>query len=347
MPPTEIDRGGEPDLIEHAKQVEEELRRSEQLLQLAMEASSAGAWSWNARTNQTNWDDRYHAMYGFAADDLRTHEAWLERIHPGDRPRVVARLDEMLQTPGDDEWNMEFRAVSPQRGVLWMHGLGRARRDAGGQVLSMTGINLDVTARKRAEGQLRESEEQLRLFFESAPAAVAMLDRDMRYLAVSRRWLQDFSLRGDLIGRSHYDVFPEIPERWKAIHRRCLAGAVEASDSDPFERADGSIQWIRWEIHPWRTAAGEIGGIILLSEDITESRLWKERQQVLIDEMQHRTRNLITVVESIAQQTMRATDSMDAFMAQFSIRLAALSRVQGLLSRADRAPITIGALVRM
>jgi PAS domain S-box-containing protein len=312
-----------------------------------MEASSAGAWSWNAQTNESTWDDRYHAMYGFAAGDPRTHEAWLARVHPEDRPDVVARLNAVLATPGDDEWNMEFRAVSPTRGVLWMHGLGRALRAANGQVVSMAGINLDVTARKQAEGRLRESEEQLRLFFESAPAAVAMFDRDMRYLAVSRRWMHDYALTGDIVGRIHYDVFPEIPERWKQIHRRCLAGSVEKSEEDRFERADGSIQSLKWEIHPWRTAAGAIGGLIILVEDITESRRMKESQQMLIDELQHRTRNLITVVESIAERTMRATTSVEAFMEQFRVRLGALARVQGLLSRSKRESITIGALVRM
>jgi PAS domain S-box-containing protein len=345
--PTGVAGGNDTDLRKHAQRVEEELRQSEQLLRLAMDASAAGAWSWDARTNEATWDDRYHAMYGFKAGDPRSHGAWLERIHPDDRPRVVARLNEVQETPGDDEWNMEFRAVSPTRGTLWMHGLGQASRDANGRVVSMTGINLDITARKRAEGKLRESEDQLRLFFENAPAAVAMLDRDMRYLAVSRRWRSDYGLTGDIIGKSHYDVFPEIPERWKEIHRRCLAGAVETSAEDRFDRADGSVQWIRWQIYPWRTAAGEIGGIIILSEEITESRQWVASQQLLVDELQHRTRNLITVVESIARQTMRATRSVEEFMDQFTVRLAALSRVQGLLSRSDLGSITIGALLRM
>jgi PAS domain S-box-containing protein len=319
----------------------------ERRLDLAMEASRAGAWSWNAETNQSKWDDRYHAMYGFAADEPRTYEAWLARVHPEDRPSLLARLEALLQTPGDDTWNVEFRAVGPGLGVRWMQSLGRALRDASGRLVSLTGINLDVTARKEAEEKLRESEAHLRLFFDNAPAAVAMLGRDMRYLAVSRRWLRDFGLTGDIVGRSHYDVFPEIPERWKEVHRRCLAGAVESAEEDRFERADGSVQWIRWQVLPWRAAAGDVGGIIILSEDITESRQWIERQRVLIDELQHRTRNLIAVVQSIAQQTMRGTDSVEAFMRQFTDRLAALARVQGLLSRSDSGPITMGGLVRM
>ncbi len=319
----------------------------ERQLALVLEASSAGAWSWNARTNESTWDDRYHAMYGFAAGEPRTYEAWLDRIHPEDRPRVVARLDAVMQTPGDDAWNIEFRAVVPTLGLRWMHGLGRAQRDAGGNVTALTGINLDITARKEADEKLRESEEQLRLFFESAPAAVAMFDREMRYLAVSRRWLRYFDLPDDVLGRCQYDVFPDIPRRWREANERCLAGAVKTSDGDRFERADGTVQWLKWQVLPWRTAAGDVGGIVILCEDTTESQQAIERQQVLIDELQHRTRNLITVVQSIAEQTVRSTDSTDAFMTKFRRRLAALSRVQGLLSRADQEPITIGTLVRV
>lgn len=314
---------------------------------LAIEASSAGAWAWDARTNEATWDDCYHAAYGFAPGEPRTHEAWLARLHPDDRARVEARLNTVGTTPGDDEWNLEFRAVVPGRGVVWMQGLGRALRGPDGAIRSMTGINLDITARKRIEQQLRVSEEQLRLFFDYAPAAAAMFDRDLRYVAVSRRWLSDFGVGDDIIGRFHYEVFPEIPERWRAVHRRCLAGAVEAAEEDSVERADGSIQWLKWQVHPWRNDAGEIGGIIIVSEDITAARRARERQRVLIGELQHRTRNLITVVESIAQQTMSTADSLPSFMARFGVRLRALARVQGLLSRSDREPITLGGLVRM
>lgn len=127
---------------------------------------------------------------------------------------------------------------------------------------------------QHTHGKLQDNEEQLRLFVEHAPAAIAMLDNDMRYLVVSRRWCLDYRL-GDqnITGLSHYEVFPEIPERWKEIHRRCLAGAVEKCEEDAFPRSDGSTDWIRWEIHPWRKGDGRIGGIILFSELITERKL--------------------------------------------------------------------------
>ena len=112
---------------------------------------------------------------------------------------------------------------------------------------------------------------ELRSFIEEAPTAIAMLDDQMHYIVASERWRHDFGLTNvPIIGRSHYDLFPNLPERWKAVHRRCLAGAIEHCSEDSFQRADGSLQWLRWEVRPWRTVTGAIGGLTLFSEDITE-----------------------------------------------------------------------------
>jgi two-component system, cell cycle sensor histidine kinase and response regulator CckA len=124
---------------------------------------------------------------------------------------------------------------------------------------------------------LERNKKLLSQFIENTPAPIAMLDREMKYLMTSHRFLTDYHLKfQDLIGRSHYEVFPEIPEKLKEIHRRCLAGAVERSTEDPFPRQDGSLDWVRWEVHPWYEVNGEIGGIILFSEVITERKKLEE-----------------------------------------------------------------------
>src|SRR3990172_163369 len=135
----------------------------------------------------------------------------------------------------------------------------------------------DITERKQADERLRRNERLLKIFVEHWPAAIAMFDRDMRYIVVSRRYLADFGL-GDqnLIGRSYYDVFPELSERVREVHRRCLAGAVEGSEEDEFLRLSGKVDWVYWEMLPWYESDGVIGGVVLFSEVITERKLAEE-----------------------------------------------------------------------
>lgn len=134
-------------------------------------------------------------------------------------------------------------------------------------------VTRDISARKRIEAELTESHERLQILIDRAPAALAMFDREMRYVAASRRWAQDYGLDAStLIGRSHYEVFPELPGHWRALHARALQGEVISSAEDRFERLDGSTQWVRWEVRPWQRADHSVAGIVIFSEDITAQK---------------------------------------------------------------------------
>jgi len=185
--------------------------------------------------------------------------------------RIIEQDDEILASGKTGTYELP---VSTRAGVNRSFLTTRAPyRDRHGKIVGIIGINRDITERKLIEAELAASETLLKQFVAHTPAAIAMLDTEMRYLQVSERWLTDYNLTGqNVIGKSHYDVFPDIPENWKESHQRCLAGAVESCAEDMFPRADGTTEWLQWETRPWRKADKQIGGIIFFTQVITQRK---------------------------------------------------------------------------
>ena len=118
---------------------------------------------------------------------------------------------------------------------------------------------------------MKSSAEHLIAIISAIPTAVAVLDMDMKYIGSSYAWNEEFSLKGkEILGKSHYQIFPEIGDEWKAIHRECLKGKSKKNPKDRFVRLDGTVQWLCWEVKPWTDENGNIGGMIMYSEDITD-----------------------------------------------------------------------------
>lgn len=166
-------------------------------------------------------------------------------------------------------------------------------------------LETEISERQRAEADLRGSEEKLRLFLEYAPVALAMFDREMRYIAVSRRWMDDnHSFFGDqeIIGRSHYDLLPELPDHWKAVHRRALKGEVIQIDEDNLTRIDGTVQWLRRVVLPWYMDDGVIGGIVIFVDDITARQRAEAEVRRLNAELEDRVRQRTAELEAANQE---------------------------------------------
>lgn len=123
-----------------------------------------------------------------------------------------------------------------------------------------------VALQRQREGQL-----QLRAYVEQAPQAVAMLDRDLRYLSHSLQWLEDFQISEEsLVGRSVLDVYPELPQELRDVLERCCLGATECREEDLFLRRDGERIWLRWEVRPWLASDGQIGGVVIAAQNISD-----------------------------------------------------------------------------
>jgi PAS domain S-box-containing protein len=284
--------------ITERKLAEEALRASEERLRLAQQAAGIGAFERNVRTGVVTWSTDLELMYGLQPGtfDGRTTAFFQNLIHPDDQTRVMDLLECALKT--GQQTTGEWRVVWPDGSIHWIAGRWQVFVDESGEPSRVLGVNMDVTERKRTEQVLCETnrrleertalletrEELLRIFVKYVPAAVAMLDREVRYLQVSDRWCADYSVdSSQLLGRSHYEIFPDIPDGWKEIHRRALAGETLRAEEDPWVR-EGGTTWLRWEIRPWQNVDGLPGGILIFTEDVTRR---KQMEEALV-EVRHR-----------------------------------------------------------
>jgi PAS domain S-box-containing protein len=220
---------------------------------------------------------------GWRIDEV-TALAVAELIHPEDHQRLLLANEAVKNNPGVSI-PFEYRLKHKKGHYIWIEGSEKNLLNDP-SIQGIISSYRDITERKKTQEsfvrlnkELQSSELQLRLLIEHAPAAIAMFDQQMRYLVVSKRWQKDYQLQNrNIIGLSHYEVFPEISENWKSLHRRALAGEVLHCDEDPFPRSDGTTDWVKWELQPWGKNSGEIGGVILFTEVITKR---KEAEQTL------------------------------------------------------------------
>lgn len=291
-----------------AGDAEQNLRELARSLQESQRIAGIGSYVLNLNTMRWSSSDVLDEIFGIGPEHPRTVAGWLTIIHPDDREMMSSHLEGAVHF--HSKFEREYRIIRARdRQQRWVHGRGVFERDESGRPMVMRGTIQDVTARKQVEAELRQNEELLDLFVQHAPAALAMFDRDMRYIAASRRWIESYGLRGrEIIGHSHYEIFPEIPAHWVAVHRRALGGETLKKDDDRFERADGSVQWLRWEVRPWLTGTSAIGGIVIFSEDITARKLAEARLELAASVFTHASEGIM-----IADARGRILDVNDAF----------------------------------
>ncbi|WP_318312721.1 response regulator [Flagellimonas crocea] len=267
-------------------QAEKNFKKANDKVLAALDASIIGIWDYDIADGSIVWDDTMYNIYGL---DKQKHpikfSIWANLVHKDDIDRLLKVLEDSIAKK--TTYAGDFRIVWPNGTIRYIRAKGSVHLNEAGEVVRMLGTNWDITEQKTYELALEASTEQNRMFIDEAPTAIAMFDTNMVYLAASKKWLEDYHINESVIGRSHYEVFPEIGDDWKKIHQECLNGAVNTCDEAVFERADGSKQWITWEVKPWYKKPGEVGGLLMFTANITqfkENIMERLRLQDMLDQ---------------------------------------------------------------
>ena len=279
------------------------------------------------------WGRPTEAIYG-------NNEDWIEAIHPADRERARESLRNGLL---DGRYETEYRIIRPDGRLLWIRDRGVVVTRDEGLPRRMVGIATDITDRKQAEAALAASEEQsraqlaeLNAIYDTAPVGLCVVDRDYRYVRVNNRLAEtNGSSVRDHIGRTLRDIIPDMADRAEEMVRRILAtGEVVRTELRGETAARPGVQRV-WDStwFPLRGARGDIVAVNVVAEEVTEQKRAEEHRELLMRELNHRVRNTLLIVQSVAEQTARSSASVDVFKQTFASRLAAISRTHDLLTR--------------
>lgn len=252
---------------------------------LATQFAGIGVWDWWVDDGTLTWNDEMYRLFDLPRDCTPSYEVWRNAVLPEDRAEAERSLQETVA--GTRDFLSTYRIVQRDRSQRFIRATAKLSGDAADRSRRVVGICVDVTAEVLADQAKASRLAKLREFIRNAPAAIAMLDANITYIEASRRWTELYALpEGSLVGRHHYEVFPEIPERWKQIHQTVLSGTVCSHPEDPFLRESGEIQYIAWEAHPWYDDEGRVGGMMFFNQDVTDSVVLRQRLEQQSRELQ-------------------------------------------------------------
>ena len=333
------------------RRIEDELRESRERFELALEGTSLGLWDWDVRENRVYVDERWAEMLGYTVDEIdRTMESRDALIHPHDLPACRRAWNDHLEGR-TEAYQSEYRMRSRDGSWIWIQDRGRVvHRDGEGRPLRATGTHLNITERLASERQLRELNRMLLLHIENTPMAVIEWSPDF----VVRRWTpqaeRTFGWRAEeVLGRHFADWRFVHEDDQEMVERRVRelrkTGRLTLRNRN-YDR-DGRVLHCEWYNSCLFDDAGKPVSFLSLVLDVTERTRAEQQQAMMVAELNHRVKNNLATVLSLADQTAAQTGSMEAFRASFVGRVSALVRTHSLLAETRWRGMHLGEMTRL
>ena len=261
------------DITERVR-IETELRTSDERLRMALSAAHMGTWDWDLVSGVLTWSDETERLAGKSPGvNTYTYADFMEVIHPDDRARVDASVQEILQQ--GVEYREIYRVLRPDGGFIWSQAVGQLQRDASGRPIRLVGVANDITTRKEAEDALREGEERFRGAFEHAAIGMALVRTDGSFLRVNPALCQILGFdEEDLLEKSFQEItYPDDLDDDIAHVRKMLSGEIETYQLEKrYIRKDGDIVWSQLSVTLVHDAAGAPLYFVSQIEDVTERK---------------------------------------------------------------------------
>jgi len=341
---------GITDITDH--KLEEQARiASESRLRAAQAASGIGIFEWDIVNDRVIWDERLRAIWGVDGGDDLTFHAFVAGLHSEDLLAARAAVESSLDPQGTGAYDSEYRVVHSSTGrITWVHATGQVEF-VDGQPARMIGAVFNVTQRREAEEARALTEERLKLAAEAAGFGTYYQNIDTGELDWSAEARAIVGLDPDeplTVERVVAITHPEDRARIQAKVRahQQATGPAEFEDEYRCLRPDGTVRWILAKGRRYGPAGTDAPGPRIAAGtilDITARKRAEERQRLLMNELNHRVKNMLTVVQSLASQTV--TSAAEGFTEIFSARLRALAGAHDLLTQGGWEGATLAAVV--
>lgn len=248
-------------------QLERDLIYTKKILEQTNTVANVGGWEVNLKMNKIFWSDPTKKIHRVPENYVPDFDKALSFYEEKSKEKIELLFERAVKEGIGYDQELQMKRYDGT--LIWVRVKGIPEFEEG-VCVRVFGIIQDIDNTKKTYLELEKKQAMLRSFVQYVPTAVAMLDNDLNYLSVSKRWLQEFHFNSsEIIGKNLYTINPNIPDERKTIYNRALKGESYKNENQLIEIPGSSRQNFNWEVIPWHYSDNTIGGLVISAQNIS------------------------------------------------------------------------------